>query len=436
MNFIKVGLIGIGTVGSGTFKILKRNQEEIIRRIGYGIKITMVADLNVAQARKLTNEEILVVNDANLVVSNPEIDIVIELIGGCTIAKELVFKAIANGKHVVTANKALIATYGNEIFRAAEKKDIIVAFEAAVAGGIPIIKTLREGLTANRIQWIIGIINGTTNFILSEMRNTGLDFAIALKKAQQLGYAEADPSFDIKGIDAAHKLCIMASIAFGIPMQLNKVYIEGITNLQTLDIQYAEQLDYRIKLLSITKLTSRGIELRVHPTLVPSRFLVANVEGVMNAVMIYSDAVGETLYYGQGAGSEPTASAVIADLIDIVRFSTLNSKYRIPHLSFQPNTILNKLIIRIQDIITNYYLRIRTIDTLSVFSEISCILANLSISISTMFQKKLCDTKSNVDIIILTARTTEHNIETAITNIKNLPIIIDQIIKIRLETFN
>ncbi|MCX7210399.1 MAG: homoserine dehydrogenase, partial [Burkholderiales bacterium] len=315
MKPIKVGLLGIGTVGAGTFTVLKRNQEEIIRRAGRGIEIAVVADLDTARAKEITGGDIEVVSDAHLIVNRPDIDVVIELIGGYGIARELVMQAIANGKHVVTANKALLAKHGTEIFKAAEEKGVIVAFEAAVAGGIPIIKALREGLTANRIQWVAGIINGTTNFILSEMRDKGLDFVTVLKEAQRLGYAEADPTFDIEGIDAAHKASIMSAIAFGTPVQFDQAYVEGITNLQAIDIRYAEQLGYRIKLLGITRRTAHGIELRVHPTLIPKNRLIANVEGAMNAVLVQGDAVGATLYYGKGAGAEPTASAVIADLV-------------------------------------------------------------------------------------------------------------------------
>jgi homoserine dehydrogenase len=333
MKPINVGLLGIGTVGGGTFAVLKRNQEEITRRAGRGIVITMVADREVEKARKIVGEGVIVTADANEIVINPDIDIVIELIGGYTVAKELILKAIENGKHVVTANKALLASHGTEIFAAAQKKGVMVAFEAAVAGGIPIIKALREGLTANRIEWIAGIINGTSNFILSEMRDKGLTFDTVLKQAQKLGYAEADPTFDIEGIDAAHKLTIMAAIAFGIPMQFDKVYTEGIAKLTREDIRYAEELGYRIKLLGITKRTPRGIELRVHPTLIPTRRLIANVEGVMNAIVVKGDAVGATLYYGAGAGAEPTASSVVADLVDVTRMHTADPKHRVPHLA-------------------------------------------------------------------------------------------------------
>ncbi|MCO5112192.1 MAG: homoserine dehydrogenase, partial [Burkholderiaceae bacterium] len=348
MKPIQVGLLGIGTVGSGVFNVLQRNQEEIRRRAGRGIEIAMVADLDVERARSVVGADIQVVNDARAVIANPEIDIVIELIGGYGIAKALVLEAIAAGKHVVTANKALLAVHGSEIFAAASAKGVMVAFEAAVAGGIPIIKALREGLTANRIQWIAGIINGTTNFILSEMRDKGLDFDVVLKEAQRLGYAEADPTFDIEGVDAAHKATIMSAIAFGIPVQFDKAYVEGITKLGAADIKYAEQLGYRIKLLGITKRAERfdangkavgGVELRVHPSLVPSKRLIANVEGAMNAVLVQGDAVGATLYYGKGAGSEPTASAVIADLVDITRLHTADPHHRVPHLAFQPHTL-------------------------------------------------------------------------------------------------
>lgn len=433
MKPIKVGLLGIGTVGSGTFNVLKRNQEEIMRRAGRGIEITMVADLNTERARELTNGECEIVNDANLVVSNPDIDIVIELIGGYGIAKDLVLKAIANGKHVVTANKALIATHGNEIFKAAQEKGVIVAFEAAVAGGIPIIKALREGLTANRIQWIAGIINGTTNFILSEMRDKGLDFATVLKQAQALGYAEADPTFDIEGVDAAHKATIMASIAFGIPMQFDKAHIEGITKLEAKDIDYAEQLGYRIKLLGITKRTDKGIELRVHPTLIPEKRLIANVEGAMNAVLVQGDAVGATLYYGKGAGAEPTASAVIADLVDITRLATADPEHRVPHLAFQPNSLSDLPILPMSEIITSYYLRMHVADRAGVLADVTRILAESSISIDAMLQKEPAEGESQTDIIMLTHQTQEKNIVAAIAKIEALSSVFGTVTKLRLE---
>ncbi|WP_050466505.1 homoserine dehydrogenase [Herbaspirillum chlorophenolicum] len=436
MKSIKVGLLGIGTVGSGTFNVLKRNQEEIAGRAGRGIEITMVADLNTERATELTNGEVKVVNDANLVVNAPDIDIVIELIGGYGIAKDLVLKAIANGKHVVTANKALIATHGNEIFKAAQEKGVMVAFEAAVAGGIPIIKALREGLTANRIQWIAGIINGTTNFILSEMRDKGLDFDVVLKEAQRLGYAEADPTFDIEGVDAAHKLTIMASIAFGIPVQFGKAHVEGITKLQASDITYAEQLGYRIKLLGITRQTEKGIELRVHPTLIPAQRLIANVEGAMNAVVVRGDAVGETLYYGKGAGAEPTASAVIADLVDITRLATADPEHRVPYLAFQPGAMADTPVLPMAEVTTSYYLRMRVADKPGVLADVTRILADSSISIDAMLQKEPAEGEQQTDIIMLTHQTQEKNIEAAIAKIEALETIVGKTTKIRLEELN
>ncbi|MFZ6678564.1 homoserine dehydrogenase [Undibacterium sp. Tian12W] len=433
MKPIKVGLLGIGTVGSGTFNVLKRNQLEITRRAGRSIEIAMVADLNVERARELTNGECEVVNDANLVVSNPDIDIVIELIGGYGIARDLVMKAIANGKHVVTANKALLATHGNEIFKAAEEKGVMVAFEAAVAGGIPIIKALREGLTANRIQWIAGIINGTTNFILSEMRDKGLDFATVLKQAQELGYAEADPTFDIEGVDAAHKATIMASIAYGIPMQFDKAHVEGITKLQASDIRYAEELGYRIKLLGISKRTEDGIELRVHPTLIPEKRLIANVEGAMNAVLVHGDAVGATLYYGKGAGSEPTASAVIADLVDITRLATADPEHRVPYLAFQSNSLSDLPVLPMAEIVTSYYLRMHVADKPGVLADVTRILADLTISIDAMLQKEPAEGETQTDIIILTHQTKEKNIVAAIDKIEKLDSVFGEVTKLRLE---
>ena len=433
MKPIKVGLLGIGTVGSGTFNVLKRNQEEITRRAGRSIQITMVADLNTERAKELTNGECEVVNDANLVVNHPDIDIVIELIGGYGIAKDLVMKAIANGKHVVTANKALLAIHGNEIFKAAQEKGVMVAFEAAVAGGIPIIKALREGLTANRIQWLAGIINGTTNFILSEMRDKGLDFDVALKEAQHLGYAEADPTFDIEGVDAAHKATIMSAIAFGIPVQFDKAHVEGITKLQATDIQYAEQLGYRIKLLGIAKRTPKGIELRVHPTLIPAKRLIANVEGAMNAVLVHGDAVGATLYYGKGAGSEPTASAVIADLVDITRLATADPEHRVPHLAFQPDAMNDTPILPMSEVTTSYYLRMQVADQPGVLADVTRILADSSISIDAMLQKEPAEGETKADIIMLTHQTQEKNVVAAITKIEALATVVGQVTKIRLE---
>jgi homoserine dehydrogenase len=433
MKSIKVGLLGIGTVGAGTFNVLKRNQEEIMRRAGCNIDIVMIADLNTERAREVSQGCCEVVSDANLVVNNPDIDIVVELIGGYGIAKELVLKAIANGKHVVTANKALLATHGNEIFKAAQDKGVMVAFEAAVAGGIPIIKSLREGLSANRIDWIAGIINGTTNFILSEMRDKGLSFDVVLKEAQRLGYAEADPTFDIEGIDAAHKVTLMAAIAFGIPVQFDKAYVEGITRLEATDIDYATQLGYRIKLLGITKRTPNGIELRVHPTLIPEKRLIANVEGAMNAVLVHGDAVGATLYYGKGAGAEPTASAVIADLVDIARLASADPQHRVPHLAFQPHAIVATPILSMSEITTCYYLRIRVSDELGVLADITRILADSTISIDAMLQKEPAEGETQTDIIILTHQTQEKNMEVAIPEIEKLAAVINAIIKIRME---
>src|ERR1035437_2696702 len=420
---INVGLLGIGTVGGGTFTVLQRNAEEITRRAGRPIRITVVADKNLELAKKITGGTCRVTDDAFAVVSDPEIDIVIELIGGCGIAKELVLKAIENGKHVVTANKALLATHGNEIFAAAQKKGVTVAFEAAVAGGIPIIKALREGLTANRIEWIAGIINGTTNFILSEMRDKGLSFATALKEAQQLGYAEADPTFDIEGVDAAHKITILSALAFGIPMQFDKAYIEGISKLDAADIKYAEQLGYRIKLLGITKRTSEGVELRVHPTLIPEKRLIANVEGAMNAVLVKGDAVGPTLYYGKGAGAEPTASAVIADLVDVTRMHTADPEHRVPHLAFQPGSMVELPILPLSEVITSYYLRLRVEGKPGVLADITRILADQQISIDAMIQREPDEGEEQTDIIMLTHQTREKNVDTAIARVEALAVV-------------
>jgi len=374
-----------------------------------------------------------VTDDAFAVVADPEVDIVIELIGGYGVAKELVLKAIANGKHVVTANKALLATHGNEIFKAAQDKGVMVAFEAAVAGGIPIIKAVREGLTANRIEWIAGIINGTTNFILSEMRDKGLPFDVVLKEAQRLGYAEADPTFDIEGVDAAHKITILASLAFGIPMQFDKAYIEGISKLDAIDIKYAEQLGYRIKLLGITKRTPEGVELRVHPTLIPSKRLIANVEGAMNAVLVQGDAVGATLYYGKGAGAEPTASAVIADLVDVTRMATADPLNRVPHLAFQPNAMADLKILPMDEVQTSYYLRLRVQDKPGVLADITRILADEQISIDAVIQKEPEEGEEQTDLIMLTHLTREKRINAAIVKIEALGVVAGKVTKLRLE---
>jgi len=433
MNPISVGLLGIGTVGGGTWNVLARNQEEIKRRAGRGIRITKVADQDLARARQLVDGKAAVTADAWEVVNDPAIDIVVELIGGYTVALDLVLKAIANGKHVVTANKALMATHGNEIFAAAQKKGVMVAFEAAVAGGIPIIKALREGLTANRIEWIAGIINGTSNFILSEMRDKSLAFDTVLAQAQRLGYAEADPTFDIEGIDAAHKLTIMSAIAFGIPMQFDKAYTEGISKLTQEDIRYAEQLGYRIKLLGITRRTAEGIELRVHPTLVPARRLIANVEGVMNAIVVKGDAVGVTLYYGAGAGAEPTASSVVADLVDVTRMHTADPEHRVPHLAFQPDQLSDLAILPMDEVVTSYYLRMRVVDRPGVLADITRILADRGISIDAMVQKEPSEGEEQVDIIMLTHETREKHINAAISAIENLAVVTGKVTRIRLE---
>jgi homoserine dehydrogenase len=433
MKAINVGLLGIGTVGGGTFSVLRRNREEIARRAGCTIAMKMVADKDLDRARALVGDQAIVTGEANDVVDSPDIDIVVELIGGTTIAKQLVLKAIANGKHVVTANKALLAQHGNEIFAAAQKQDVMVAFEGAVGGGIPIIKSLREGLTANRIEWIAGIINGTSNFILSEMREKGAGFQDVLKDAQRLGYAEADPTFDIEGVDAAHKLTIMAAIGFGIPTQFPAVYIEGISRLTREDIQYAEGLGYRIKLLGIAKRKPGGIELRVHPTLIPARRLIANVEGVMNAILVQGDVVGQTMYYGAGAGSEPTASAVIADLVDVARMLTADPEHRVPHLAFQPDQLSSVPILPIGEVETAYYLRLRVLDRTGVLADITRILADLDISIDAMVQKEPHAGEEEVDIIMLTHQTVEKRVNAAIAKIETLPVVSGKVTRIRLE---
>ena len=440
MKSIQVGLMGMGTVGSGTFNVLQRNQSEIKRRAGRGIEISMVADLDVAKAQAMAGANVKVVSDARQIIANPEIDIVVELIGGYGIAKTLVLEAIAAGKHVVTANKALLAVHGTEIFAAAHAKGVMVAFEAAVAGGIPIIKALREGLTANSIQWVAGIINGTTNFILSEMRDKGLDFDVVLQEAQRLGYAEADPTFDIEGVDAAHKATLMSAIAFGIPVQFDKAYVEGITKLGAADIKYAEQLGYRIKLLGITKRTATGIELRVHPSLVPTQRLIANVEGAMNAVMVQGDAVGTTLYYGKGAGSEPTASAVIADLVDITRLHTADPLNRVPHLAFQPDAMSAVKILPMADVVTSYYLRLRVADEAGVLAKLTGLLAEANISIDAVLQREADQVsqagENQTDVIILTHDTREGKMNEVLAQMQALPTVMAPITKIRKEELN
>ncbi len=433
MKPINVGLLGAGTVGSGTFKVLQRNGEEISRRAGRVIRISLVADQDTARAKAVAGDAARVTADALEVVNDPQIDIVVELIGGYTIAKELMLKAIANGKHVVTANKALLALHGNEIFSAARNRGVMVTFEAAVGGGIPIIKALREGLTANRIEWIAGIINGTCNFILSEMREKGAAFADVLKEAQRMGYAEADPTFDIEGVDAAHKLSIMAAIGFGIPVQFSKAHVEGISKLTQEDIRYAEELGYRIKLLGIAKRKAAGFELRVHPTLIPTRQLIANVEGVMNAILVKGDAVGQTMYYGAGAGSEPTASAVVADLVDVARMLTADPEHRVPNLAFQPDRLSDVPILPMGEVETSYYLRLRVADKTGVLADITRILADQGISIEALVQKEPHAGEQHVDIIMVTHLTREKKIDVAIRRIEQLPVVSGKITRIRRE---
>ena len=435
MKPFQVGLLGAGIVGGGTFAVLQRNQEEIRRRAGREIRIAHVVDVDLARARKVAGEAAEAGNDARALIARTDIDAVIELIGGTGIARTLVLEAIGAGKHVVTANKALLAVHGTEIFAAARENGVVVAFEGAVAGGIPIIKALREGLTANRIEWIAGIINGTTNFILSEMREKRIDFATALADAQRLGYAEADPTFDITGVDAAHKATIVSAIAFGVPVQFAKAYVEGIVDLQAADIAYAEQLGYRIKLLAITKRTAAGIELRVHPTLVPSRRLIANVEGAMNAVMVQGDAVGTTLYYGKGAGAEPTASAVIADLVDIARLATADPDHRVPHLAFQPAAMQDLGVLPIDAVVTAFYLRLQVADETGVLARITGILAEHGISIDALLQRPGAAGagEARTDVIILTHDTVEGRMTAAIARMQALPTVLATIVRIRKE---
>lgn len=429
---INVGILGIGTVGSGTVQVLQRNAQEISRRAGRAIQITRIASRDFEVARQYVGPEVMIGDDLYAVTRDPDIDIVVELMGGTTTARDVILDAIHHGKHVVTANKALLALHGNEIFALAEEKGVMVAFEAAVAGGIPIIKALREGLTANRIEWIAGIINGTSNYILSEMRNKGVSFADALKDAQALGYAEADPTFDIEGNDAAHKLTIMAAIAFGIPMQYEKTHIEGISQLQSEDIRYAEELGYRIKLLGITRRNGKGIELRVHPTLIAKEKLIANVEGVMNAVLVKGDAIGRSLYYGAGAGAEPTASAVVADIVDITRLHTTDPENRVPHLAFQPSALSNMPILPIEETRTHNYLRLIAQDRPGVLAEVSKVLADENISINAMMQKT-ADIEGNASIIIMTHLALEKDIMNAVKRIESLPCIHGSVIRLRAE---
>ena len=436
MKPVKIGILGLGTVGCGTVSVLARNALEISRRAGREIRIAQASARDLKKKRACPMDGIQLVQDPHAVVRNPEIEVVVELIGGYEPARELVLEAIAHGKHVVTANKALIAMYGNEIFAAAQKKGVMVAFEAAVAGGIPIIKAVREGLAGNRIEWMAGIINGTCNFILTEMRDKGADFADVLKEAQRLGYAETDPTFDVEGIDAAHKLTILAAIAFGIPLKFKQAYTEGISKLTRLDVQYAEKLGYRVKLLGIARRTNGGVELRVHPTLIPERRLIANVDGAMNAVLVKGDAVGPTMFYGAGAGAEPTASAVVADLVDVVRTLTADPNNRVPHLAFQPDQLVDLPILPIDEVETSYYLRLHALDRPGVLAEVTRILADLGISIESILQKEPQAGEDTVPVIILTQRVKEKNMNEAIARIEKLSSIKAKVARIRLEHLN
>ncbi len=434
MDPVKVGLLGLGTVGGGTVNVLQRNAEEITRRAGRGIVVTHAAARDLNKPRICSTEGITVTTTPQDVVEDPEIAIVVELIGGDTLALDLVMRAIENGKHVVTANKALIAKHGNEIFSAAQAKGVIVAFEAAVAGGIPIIKAIREGLAGNRIEWLAGIINGTGNFILTEMRDKGRDFDDVLKEAQELGYAEADPEFDVEGIDAAHKLTILASIAFGIPLQFEKAFTEGITKITREDVTYAEELGYRIKHLGVTRRTDKGIELRVHPTLIPERRLIANVDGVMNAVLVKGDAVGPTLYYGPGAGDEPTASAVVADIVDVVRVLTSDPENRVPHLAFQPDSLSDLPILKMEEVETAYYLRMQAKDEPGVLADVTRILGDKGISIEAIIQKEPEEGSTNANVIMLTHTVVEKQMNEAIQQIESLDTISGEVVRIRMES--
>ncbi len=436
MDPVKVGLLGAGTVGGGTALVLQRNAEEIARRAGRGVEVVIAAARDLDKPRAFSSDGIEMTTDPQRVVTHPDVEVVVELIGGTGLAYELVMMAIKQGKHVVTANKALIATHGNELFAAAQQKGVMVAFEAAVAGGIPIIKAIREGLSGNRIEWLAGIINGTGNFILTEMRDRGRDFADVLAEAQALGYAEADPTFDVEGIDAAHKLAILASIAFGVPLQFEKVYTEGISHITRDDVNYAEELGYRIKHLGLSRATEQGIELRVHPTLIPERRLIANVDGVMNAILVKGDAVGPTLYYGAGAGAEPTASAVVADIVDVVRTLTADPENRVPHLAFQPDALSDKPILPMDEVETAYYLRLQASDRPGVLADVTTILGGLGISIEAILQKEPVDGAAEVPVIMLTRRVVEARMNEAIGLIEALETTTGKVTRIRLETLD
>ena len=436
MRPLEIGLLGFGTVGSSTYQIVQRNKSQIERRLGRSIVISMVADLDTEKAKSIVSKDCQVVSDANQVINNPDIDLVIELIGGYGFALDIVLKAIDAGKHVVTANKAMLAVHGAKIFEAAKLKGVMVGYEASVAGGIPIIKVLREGLTANHIQWVAGIINGTTNFILTQMREKGWSFEQALKEAQALGYAEADPTFDIEGIDAAHKCSILSAIAFGIPIPFESAYIEGISQLKAQDIQFAAQLGYRVKLLGITKTSSQGVEVRVHPCLISEKSLLANVEGAMNAVMVHADATGTSMYYGKGAGGEPTASAVIADVIDIARGSAVDPDLRIPAMAFQSDELSDLRVMQMDEITSCYYLRIGVADQPGVLASVSGLLANVDISVDAMIQQPADSARMQTELIILTHHARESVMNSAIASIQNLPTVLGSVVRIRKEEFN
>lgn len=431
MKSLNVGLLGMGTVGGGTYQVLQNNAEVISKRTGKAINVVQVANRNTDKAKSVVGDAVAITGDASELVNNPAVDVVVELIGGVTVAKDLVMQAIKNGKHIVTANKALIALHGNEIFAAAKEKGVMVAYEAAVAGGIPIIKALREGLSANQIEWVAGIINGTTNFILTEMLDKGLAFDDVLGEAQRLGYAEADPTFDVEGIDAAHKLAIMAAIAFGMPMKFDETYTEGITTLAQKDVQYAQELGYRIKLLGIAKRVGDQVELRVHPTLIPEKRLVANVDGAMNAVVVKGNAVGPTLYYGAGAGAEPTASAVVADIVDVARQVDASPESRVHSLGFGDDTLTDVPVKPISEINSAYYLRLCALDQAGVIAEVTKVLADHDVSIDQMHQKEHPETKA--DIVILTHETTESTIDDVIIAIEALSSTAGNVVKIRME---
>lgn len=433
MKAIRIALLGAGTVASGVVRVLQRNQDELCRRAGRGIEVVAVAARDAAKARRAVGETLPLTDDFMALATREDVDIVVELMGGIEPARELVLAAIRAGKHVVTANKALLALHANEIFAAAQQQGVMVAFEAAVAGGIPIIKAVREGLAANRIEWVAGIINGTTNFILSSMRDKGMDFAAALAEAQRLGYAEADPTFDIDGVDAAHKITILCAIAFGVPVQFDRVHVQGIRDLETADIRYAEQLGYRIKLLGITRRTEQGIEQRVHPTLIPATRLVANVEGAMNAVVVQGDAVGSTLFYGKGAGSEPTASSVIADLVDVTRLHTADPEHRVPHLAFQPGALADTPILSMPQVRTAYYLRIHVRDEAGVLAEITHILAEFGMSIDALLQRPSGENDQHTDVILLTHETLEQRMDQALARIQALETVLAPVVRLRKE---